>query len=74
MKAARFNADSKSLFLADVATPEPGPLEVLVRIEACGICLSDVHLVDGSIPPVTPEVTPGHEPSGVVAAVSIGSW
>ena len=69
MKAARFNADSKSLVLSDVPTPEPGPLEVLVKVEACGICLSDVHLLDGSIPPVTPEVTPGHEPAGVVAAV-----
>lgn len=76
MKAARFNADGKSLFLADVAVPEPGPLEVLVKVEACGICLSDVHLVDGSIPPIVPEVTPGHEPSGVVATVgeSVPGW
>ena len=66
MKAARFNAGAKSLFLADVPVPEPGPLEVLVQIEACGICLSDVHLVDGSIPPIVSEVTPGHEPAGVV--------
>lgn len=69
MRAARFSADRKSLFLADVEVPEPGPLEVLVKIEACGICLSDVHLVDGSIPPIVPEVTPGHEPSGIVARV-----
>lgn len=69
MKAARFNADSKRLVLTDVRVPEPGPLEVLVKVEACGICLSDVHLIDGSIPPVTPEVTPGHEPAGTVAAV-----
>ena len=69
MKAARFNADTKSLVLTDVPTPEPGPLEVLVKVEACGICLSDVHLLDGSIPPVTPEVTPGHEPAGIVAGV-----
>ncbi len=69
MKAARFNADAKSLFLADVPVPEPGPLEVLVKIEACGICLSDVHLVDGSIPPIVSEVTPGHEPAGVVVEV-----
>lgn len=69
MKAARFNADSKSLVLKDVDVPVPGPLEVLIKVEACGICLSDVHLIDGSIPAVTPEVTPGHEPAGVVAAV-----
>lgn len=69
MKAARFNAATKSLVLTDVATPEPGPLEVLVKVEACGICLSDVHLLDGSIPPVVDEVTPGHEPAGIVASV-----
>ncbi|MDP9068020.1 MAG: zinc-binding dehydrogenase [Actinomycetota bacterium] len=69
MRAARFNADSRALALTDVPVPEPGPLEVLVKVEACGICLSDVHLMDGSIPPVVPEVTPGHESAGVVAAV-----
>ena len=69
MKAARFNGDSRSLFIGDVDVPQPGPLEVLVRIEACGICLSDVHLVDGSIPPIISEVTPGHEPAGIVEQV-----
>ena len=67
MKAARYNADSKKLFVTDVPAPEPGPLDVVVDIRACGICLSDVHLIDGSIPAIVPEVTPGHEPSGVIA-------
>ena len=66
MKAARYNADAKKLFVAEVPEPEPGPLDVVVGIEACGICLSDVHLIDGSIPPIIEEVTPGHEPSGIV--------
>lgn len=67
MKAARYNADAKKLFVGEVPEPEPGPLDVVVKIEACGICLSDVHLIDGSIPPIVSEVTPGHEPSGIVA-------
>ena len=67
MKAARYNAEAKKLFVGEVPEPEPGPLDVVVTIEACGICLSDVHLIDGSIPPIVPEVTPGHEPSGVIA-------
>ncbi len=46
--------------------PHPGPLDVLVRVSACGICLSDVHLLDGSIPPVIDVVTPGHEACGIV--------
>lgn len=69
MRAARYNADAKKLFVGDVPTPEPGPLEVQVQIQACGICLSDVHLMDGTIPPIVPEVTPGHEPAGIVTAV-----
>ena len=66
MKAARFNAEAKKLFVTEVPEPEPGPLDVVVKIQACGICLSDVHLIDGSIPAIVPEVTPGHEPAGTV--------
>jgi D-arabinose 1-dehydrogenase-like Zn-dependent alcohol dehydrogenase len=66
MKAARYNASSGELTLQDVPMPEPGPLDVLVKVEACGICLSDVHLIDRSIPALLPEVTPGHEPSGTI--------
>jgi threonine dehydrogenase-like Zn-dependent dehydrogenase len=69
MKAARFHADGMRFEVGEVAIPDPGPQEVLIKVEACGICLSDVHLLDGSIPPVVPAVTPGHEPAGVVAAV-----
>lgn len=67
MLAARFRANDLSLTLADVPVPEPGPLDVVVKVEACGICLSDVHLIDGSFPAVTDVVTPGHESAGVVA-------
>jgi len=66
MRAARYNAEAKKLFVTDLPAPEPGPLDVVVKVEACGICLSDVHLIDGSIPPIVSEVTPGHEPSGTV--------
>lgn len=46
--------------------PEPGPDEVLVRVAACGICLSDVHLIDGTLAAPLPRVIPGHESAGVV--------
>ena len=68
MRAVRFDSSTRTLEPAEVPVPEPGPLEVLVKVEACGICLSDVHLIDGGIPPIVPVVTPGHESSGVVAA------
>ena len=67
MLAARFHASDRSLTVEDVPIPEPGPLEVLVKVEACGICLSDIHLIDGSFPAVKDVVTMGHESAGVVA-------
>jgi 2-desacetyl-2-hydroxyethyl bacteriochlorophyllide A dehydrogenase len=67
MVAARFDASDKSLKMTEVPVPEPGPLEVLVKVEACGICLSDVHLIDGSIPAIHPTVIPGHEACGTIA-------
>ena len=42
---------------------------MLVKVDACGICLSDVHLIDGSLPASLPVVTPGHEAAGTIAAV-----
>ncbi|HEX5496578.1 MAG TPA: zinc-binding dehydrogenase [Mycobacteriales bacterium] len=66
MRAARFDTRTRALGVRQVPVPEPGPTEVLVRVRACGICLSDVHLIDGTLPSPLPVVTPGHEASGVV--------
>lgn len=67
MRAVRYHSSSGELAIEDVPIPEPGPMEVLVKVEACGICLSDVHLIDRSIPAMIPDVTPGHETSGTIA-------
>lgn len=72
MRAARFDSAARALSVVDVPTPEPGPGEVLVRVGACGICLSDVHLLDGSLPSPLPIVTPGHESAGTVERVGPG--
>jgi D-arabinose 1-dehydrogenase-like Zn-dependent alcohol dehydrogenase len=69
MRAARFDASTRRLAVTDVPVPAPSPTEVLVRVEACGICLSDVHLLDGSLPGPLPVVTPGHEAAGTVEQV-----
>lgn len=53
--------------VASRAVPEPGPGEVRVRVEACGICGSDLHLYGQGFFP--PETTPGHEPAGVIDAI-----
>ncbi len=56
----------------DVATPTPGPGEALVRIDACGVCGSDLFLQDGGFGPGVLPVVPGHEASGRVVAVGDG--
>ena len=70
MRAVRLT-EVDHLAVADVPRPHPGPGEVLVRIEACGICGSDRHMLRGEFPTALP-VTLGHEFSGIVEAVGQG--
>lgn len=51
------------------AVPEPGPGQILVRVHACGVCRTDLHVIDGELPDTTLPVVPGHEVVGEVAAV-----
>ncbi|XVQ11860.1 zinc-dependent alcohol dehydrogenase family protein [Spirillospora sp. CA-255316] len=53
-------------------TPEPGPGELLVRVLACGVCRTDLHVAEGDLPVHLPDVTPGHEIVGEVAAAGPG--
>lgn len=62
-------SEYRRLEVTDVATPAPGPEEVLVRVAACGICGSDVHGYDGSSGRRIPPIIMGHEAAGLVAAV-----
>jgi alcohol dehydrogenase, propanol-preferring len=48
--------------------PEPGPGEVLIEVEACGICRTDLHLCEGDLEPRRPGVVPGHQVVGLVVA------
>lgn len=54
------------LELVDRPTPEPGPDQVVVRVRACGVCRTDLHLADHDLPPRRPGVIPGHEVVGEV--------
>ncbi|KZS72613.1 zinc-binding dehydrogenase [Mycobacterium kansasii] len=67
MRAERFYADTKNVALEDVPIPEPGPGEVLVKVAFCGICHSDLSLINGTFPAQKPVVTQGHEASGTIA-------
>lgn len=72
MRAERFHADTKSVVLEDVPIPTPGPGEVLVKVAFCGICHSDLSLINGTFPAQRPVVTQGHEASGTIAALGAG--
>ena len=61
--------DFDNLVLEEVPVPEPGPGEALVEIRACGFCATDYKAIRGIRRNVDFPLIPGHEPSGVVAAV-----
>ncbi|WP_301147334.1 zinc-binding dehydrogenase [Mycobacterium simiae] len=67
MRAERFYADTKAVALEDIPIPVPGPGEVLVKVAFCGICHSDLSLINGTFPAQLPVVTQGHEASGTIA-------
>jgi threonine dehydrogenase-like Zn-dependent dehydrogenase len=72
MLAARLDPNAGTFELRDVPIPEPGPGQVRIRVRAAGVCLSDVHLIDGSLRPAflrAPEVTLGHEVAGEIDVV-----
>ncbi len=72
MRAMRLHAPGQSLAPDRVPRPEPGAGEVLVRVLACGVCRTDLHVVDGELPEPKLPVTPGHEIVGTVTAVGPG--
>ena len=73
MKAAVVHQFSAPLTVEERPVPTPGPGEVLVRIETCGLCHTDIHAAHGDWPvKPTPPFVPGHEGVGVVEALGAG--
>ena len=68
MRAAVMRAIREPLTIEEIQLGTPGPREVLVRTAATGVCHSDLHVLEGSLPNPVPIVL-GHEPAGVVEAV-----
>ncbi len=66
MKAMRLSAPGSSLRLEDVALLPAGEHQVRITVEACGVCRTDLHLLDGELPHIHYPVTPGHEIVGRV--------
>jgi len=73
MKAAVVTDFTQPLEIQDLAIPEPGTGQVLVRMEACGLCHTDIHAAHGDWPvKPTPPFIPGHEGVGIVEQVGPG--
>src|SRR5689334_18794618 len=72
MKAQVLKAPAKvetnPLVYTDVPVPEPADAEVLIKINACGICRTDLHVVEGELSPKLASVIPGHQVVGTIAA------
>ncbi|WP_290494295.1 alcohol dehydrogenase AdhP [Hyphomonas sp. UBA4494] len=73
MKAAVVREFGKPLVIEEVKAPEPGPGEIQVKIEACGVCHTDLHAAHGDWPVrPNPPFIPGHEGVGFVSGVGAG--
>ncbi|MGH8202623.1 MAG: zinc-dependent alcohol dehydrogenase family protein [Steroidobacteraceae bacterium] len=67
MKAMRLPAAGNPLRLEEIALPPTGAQQVRITVEACGVCRTDLHLLDGELPHIHYPIVPGHEIVGRVA-------
>ncbi|WP_420346743.1 zinc-dependent alcohol dehydrogenase family protein [Pelagibius sp.] len=61
-----------ALEAADLPLPEPGPGQIRLKVSACGVCRTDLHVVDGELPDPKLPIVPGHEIVGAVEALGAG--
>lgn len=66
MRAMALDAPGRPLHLVTRARPEPGPGELLIAVRTCGVCRTDLHLIDGELPDPKLPIVPGHEIVGEV--------
>ncbi|WP_368666736.1 zinc-dependent alcohol dehydrogenase family protein [Cupriavidus taiwanensis] len=72
MRAMVFEGAGLPLRLRQLPVPEPGPGQVRIAVTACGVCRTDLHIVDGELRPPKPALVPGHEIVGRVDACGAG--
>ncbi|MDQ0391058.1 zinc-dependent alcohol dehydrogenase family protein [Labrys monachus] len=72
MKAMVLRAIGTPLQLEDRPDPQPGPGEIRVRVEACAVCRTDLHVVDGELANPKVPIVPGHEIVGIVETLGAG--
>jgi propanol-preferring alcohol dehydrogenase len=61
------NISQHPLQVTEVEKPQPGPGQILLRVRACGVCRTDLHIVEGELPPLHEHMIPGHQIVGEVA-------
>ena len=71
--AAPAPAAEAPLKLVKLPVPQPGPGQVLLRVLACGVCRTDLHILEGELPPHLSPVVPGHQIVGEVVALGAGA-
>jgi len=71
--AAPAPAAEAPLRLVELPVPEPGPGQVLLRVLACGVCRTDLHILEGELPPRRSPVVPGHQIVAEVVALGAGA-
>ena len=69
MRAMMLDAPGSPLKLGRLAMPEPATHDVLLKVLACGVCRTDLHILDGELPAHKPGIAPGHEVVGRVVAL-----
>jgi len=72
MRAMVLDRSKGPLVMRERPVPEPGPGEILLEVAACGVCRTDLHVVDGELPNPKLPIVPGHEIVGRVAAMGRG--
>lgn len=72
MQAMVLEAPGKALVLRERPDPAPGPGMVRIQVGACGVCRTDLHVVDGELPDIPYPIVPGHEVVGRVDALGPG--
>jgi len=71
--AAPAPIETEPLRLEARPAPSPGAGEILVRVSACAVCRTDLHIVEGELPPVRPSIVPGHQVVGRVERAGSGA-
>jgi len=72
MRAAVFAAAGQPLDVKDVPDPVPGPGQVLLHVSACGVCRTDLHIVDGELAEAKLPLVPGHQIVGTILGLGKG--